>query len=152
MARPGLTRHPKFNRLRLMTGEPEAHVLGHLELLWSVCYEAGDPEIGDAVDIEAAAGWDGEPGKLCKALLECGGKGRVGFIEPTAADPERFQVHDLYDHCPEYVKKRVERELARTARGKTLSELRREAGKRGAGVRWAKKEPAGDGKRRRLSS
>lgn len=54
MARPGLTQHPKFRRLaRLLGSAPLA--LGCLELMWEVCYQNGDPLLGDAVDVEAAA-------------------------------------------------------------------------------------------------
>jgi hypothetical protein len=118
-----------------MTGEPEALVRGCLELLWECAYESGDPVIGDADAVEAAAKYPGEPGRLFRALLDCGGKGAAGFIETVDGDPDRFQVHDLFDHCPEYVKKRMAREHARKQTGKTLSEIRAEAGRKGGSKR-----------------
>ena len=136
MGRPGLGNHPKFRRAMCLLSETRAHVRGHLELLWEVAYECGKPEIGDAADVELAADWQGEPGKLCQALLQCGGKGHAGFIEDIPGEPGRYQVHDLYDHAPEYVRKRVDRELARQRIGKTLSEIRAEAGRRGAAAKW----------------
>jgi hypothetical protein len=136
MARPGLRKHPKFLRLVAMIGEPQAHVLGHLECMWETAYECGDPSIGDALDVELVAGWDGASGALCKAMLECGGTGRAGFIEECREAPGRYEVHDLYDHCPEYVRKRMDREAARRAVGKTLSEVRAEAARK----RWDKPE------------
>ena len=106
MARPGLTKHPKFLRLVHMLGEPPAHVQGHLEFLWATAYEDGEPRIGDAVGVELAAGWDGKAGDLCKALLECGGAGKAGFIEEVPGEPGIFQVHDLFENAPEYVSSR----------------------------------------------
>ena len=132
MGRPGLGNHPKFRRAMRLLGETRAHIRGHLELLWEVAYECGKPEIGDAADVELAADWQGEPGRFCQAILECGGKGHAGFIEEIADEPGRYQVHDLYDHAPEYVRKRMDRELARQRTGKTLSDIRAEAAKK----RW----------------
>jgi hypothetical protein len=81
MGRPGLGIHPKFKRLCAILREPRPHVRGYLELIWEVAYEAGNPMIGDAAMIEAAAEWPGEFGVLCNALLECGGSQKAGFIE-----------------------------------------------------------------------
>jgi len=113
MARPGLRNHVKFKRAQRILDIPAPHLIGHLECLWATCYECGDPVVGDQESIEAAAEWVGKAGELFEALLTCGGKGSVGFIEPVPGDPERFQVHDLFDHAPEYVKKRQQREQAR---------------------------------------
>jgi len=136
VARPGLVKHPKFLRLvRLLSVSPP-HAYGLLEFLWAVAYECGNPEIGDSLDVELAAGWDGESGKLTTALLKCGGEGHAGFIEPIEGEPGRFQIHDLYDHAPDYVKRRMEREATRQARGKTLSQVRSEAARK----RWSDKE------------
>lgn len=141
MGRPGLMNHPKFSRLIYMLGEPKPHVRGYLELLWEVAYECGEARIGDVVDIELAAGWSGEPGKLCKALLECGGEGRPGLIEEVPGEPGRYQVHDLYDHAPEYVRKRMDREQARKRSGRTLSDVRAEAALKS----WENREKAASG-------
>jgi hypothetical protein len=105
MARPGLKTHPKFRRLVHVLGVPVPHALGYLECVWDVCYERGDPLLGDALDVELAAQWPGEQGKLFKALLDC------RFIDPVEHD--RYQVHDLFDHAPDYVRKRMEREHTR---------------------------------------
>lgn len=125
MARPGLDKHPKFRRLMHMLGERKSHVRGYLECLWETAYETGNPVIGDDVDIELAADWPGEPGKLATALLTCGGDGRVGFIEEVVTDcnalnnglrnsvTKTFQVHDLFDHAPEYVTHRRTKEAER---------------------------------------
>jgi hypothetical protein len=92
---------------------PAPHVLGHLEYLWATAYECGEPRIGDMVSVELAAAWVGEPGKLCKVLLECGGEGRAGFIEPMPGQPGIYQIHDLHDHAPDYVQARARKETER---------------------------------------
>lgn len=145
MARPGLTKHPKFLRLMHILGVPAPHARGYLELLWETAYENGEPRIGDSVDVELVAGWPGESGKLCDALLTCGGSGRAGFIEDEPGEPGRYRVHDLFDHAPDYVQRRMKRELARQSDGKTISRIRSEAAKQ----RWAN---ASDCKRQTLAS
>lgn len=142
MARPGLTQHPKFRRLaRLLGSAPLA--LGCLELMWEVCYQNGEPYLGDTVDVEAAAQWPGEPKTLCQALLDAGGPGRAGFIEEAPDRPGCYQCHDLYDHAPAYVAKRMVREAARVERGQTLSDLRAEAGRKGGKQKVSKREANG---------
>lgn len=131
MSRPGFFSHPKFRRLAHSLGGDEAKALGHLEFLWSVGYENGEEEIGDFTDVELAAKWSGEPGALTKALLTCGGEGRAGLIDRIGTS-DRYQIHDLFDHCPEYVKRRAKRESDRRKSGKSLSDIRRES----AAKRW----------------
>lgn len=106
MARPGLTTHPKFRRLMHELSLSKAHAWGHLECLWQPAYESGNAVIGDAVDVEIAADWQGESGKLAAALLKC------RFIEETGDG--RLQIHDLHANAPEYVRQRWSRELLRT--------------------------------------
>ncbi len=131
MARPGFTKHRKFVRLaRLLGCAPLA--LGCLEFMWDVCYENGDPYLGDVLDVESAAQWGGDSGALCAALLACGGEGKAGFIEELADRPGHFQCHDFFDHAPRYVGKRLQREMERKLKGTTLSEIRSEAGRKGA--------------------
>ena len=129
MARPGLSQNRKFRRLARAIGS-DVLARGSLEFLWDTAYEAGNDYLGDAEDVELASRRTGEPGVLCKALLEAGGDGSAGFIEK---DPDRpgFLVHDLFQNAPEYVQKRMKRELERNQRGETISELRRQAGKNG---------------------
>ncbi len=138
MGRPGLDKHPKFRRLMHVLKETRAHIRGHLECLWEVAYENGNPEIGDAMDVALAADWQGEPGAFCKAALECGGKGKAGFIEPTSDNATRYRIHDLYDHAPEYVRKRCDRETDRQRRGTTLQKIRSTAARTAALARWQK--------------
>jgi hypothetical protein len=105
--------HRKFVRLVAVLGLPRAHVRGLLECLWDVAYQCGEQYLGDTLDVELAAGWTGEPGALCRALTECGGNGDAGFIEQLPDRPGRFQVHDLFHHAPDYVRKRWIREAER---------------------------------------
>src|SRR5207245_3531876 len=139
MARPGLTQHRKFLRLsRTLGNAPLA--LGCLEFLWEKCYQNGDDYLGDEVDVEAAAQWPGKPGDLCRALLEAGGDGNLGFIEKIEGRSGHFRCHELYHHAPKYVSKRLERELERKEKGVTISELRAEAGRKGAAAKHGKRE------------
>jgi len=107
MARPGLREHPKFLRLVHLLGMPAPHVLGHLEFLWSVGYQCGNPKIGDQIDVELAAGWTGEKCVLCAALRA------VGFLDQVG---DVFFIHDLHENAPEYVKRRWRREKERKKR------------------------------------
>lgn len=127
MARPGLDKHPKFRRLIFNLGETRALARGLLECLWETAYETGNPRIGDSIDVELAADWHGEPGKLTNALSDCGGD-RPGFIELVNG---AWEIHDLYANAPEYVQKRMGREAERNRKGVTISELRAEAGRKG---------------------
>lgn len=127
MARPGLLNHRKFRRLCDSLALPEPYVLGLLECLWSVAYEAGDELVGDARDVELACRWPGERGMLASALASAGGEHSAGFVEEVPGQPGIFRVHDLFDHAPEYVRRRAQREEARRASGKTISDLRRDA-------------------------
>jgi hypothetical protein len=81
-----------------MLGEPAAHVHGHLEALWESAYARGDPAIGDASDVEAAAEWDGMAGAFCKAALQS------GFLDDVDGV---FHVHDLLVNAPAYVAARA---------------------------------------------
>jgi len=128
MARPSLFTHRKFRKLYRLLGS-EALAVGSLELMWNVGYADGDPRLGESADVELAAKWDGEPGELTRCLLE------VGFID-LADDGQTFAIHELYDHAPEYVRKRMDREDERKRKGLSLRAIRSEAGRRGAEALW----------------
>jgi hypothetical protein len=110
--RPTFPNHRKLLRACRILGEPRPHVIGYMELLWHACNETGDPYIGDADDIASAAEYPGEPKKLVQALLDCGGNGCSGLIEE---DPNRYgyQIHNYFDHAPEYVMNRRKAEQER---------------------------------------
>lgn len=146
MGRSGLDKDRKFLRLAralnsAATGYGEILARGVLETLWSAAYERADDHIGDADDVEIAAKWPGARGALVEALSMAGGGGdAAGFIEP---DPDRggYRVHDLWDHAPPWVKRKAEAEAARQAAGKTLADVRREAGRKGRARQLAGKQP-----------
>jgi predicted nucleic acid-binding Zn ribbon protein len=123
MARIALTTHRKFlhlaRSLALLLPDVRvgSRVIAHgvLETLWAPCWSARDPYVGTSDDIEAVCEWHGERGALTKALLAAGGAKSVGFIEPyegelrDASEPH-YQVHDFFDHCPNYVRRPRSRE------------------------------------------
>ena len=122
MARPGTYTHRKFVRLA-RTLRDAAKAAGCLEFIWAAAYEAGDPNVGSPEDMEYLARWDGEAGVLARALID------AGFIDVDADG--NCLVHDLFDHAPDYVQRRMQREAERKEKGVTISELRADAGRKG---------------------
>lgn len=103
MGRPGLSRNKKWAKFARLIGD-ECRARGALEFVWEFAYEAGDPVLGGPAEVESIARWRGKKGALFAALRDCGvADGQVGFIEPAPGQPDVWQVHDLYDHAPEYV-------------------------------------------------
>lgn len=103
MARAELTEHRKFLRLVHILGMPEPHVLGHLEYLWRSGYQTGNAYVGDSKDVELAAKWHGEEGQFFTALTAK----EVNLLDMN--QDGTYSIHDLYDHAPEYAKKRMRR-------------------------------------------
>ena len=96
MARAGLKDHMKFKRLVYILREPVPHVWGYLECLWATSYQQRSDQIGDRIDVELAADFPREPGKLVDALIV------TGFIDLVEGV---HYVHDLVDHAPPYVRR-----------------------------------------------
>jgi hypothetical protein len=103
-----------------MLNLPRPYVRGLLETLWESAHETGDPVIGAVEDVEAAAEWTGEPGVLAEALI------RLRFLDSVETDvtdvtdgdghpsrPSRWELHDYFDHAPDYAKDRGQREQER---------------------------------------
>ena len=67
-----------------------AHAVGYLECLSEVAYER---LLAMQKDVELAAHWPGESGKLFEALMNCGGDGRAGFIEQREDRHGRWQSY-----------------------------------------------------------
>lgn len=134
MARPGLMRHRKFARLARLIGS-DVLARGHLELLWEVAYENGDDQVGDAGDLEHLARWTGPAGALASALVES------GFFD---LEGDMYRVHDLWDHAPDYVRKRRHREVERQTKGATLKSVTGQCPPSGA----EQPEPAPNGRTR----
>lgn len=133
-ARPSLFDHPKFRRLVDELGMPLPHVLGHLEFLRHSAYARYGEPLGDARDVEFAAEWRGESGLFAEALW------RNGFIDDVGGATPCFRVHDLYEHAPDAVKKRLDRAAVRRELGVTLHQ-RRQASAR---ARWRRRDLARD--------
>lgn len=118
MAKPDLTDHKKFRRLRrLLDNIPTPYAVGLLELMWLRGYQTGDPNLGDVADVEGAAEWPGELGRFCSACVES------GFL---VAQPDgSFVIHDLLDHAPEWARKRMLRKRQGLKRvGRTADNVR----------------------------
>lgn len=109
--RPTLLNNTKFKRLCLELKLPRAQVIGHLELLWSVAHESGVPVFRTAKDVEAAAEWAGDSGLFSSSMLE------IGLIDSIDSG---FELHDYWEHAPEYVQKRRTRELERKVKAAKL--------------------------------
>lgn len=135
MGLPGLRTHRKFRRLVAILRIPEAHALGHLQMLWETAWDHLTPTLGDATDVELAAGWVGDHGALAPALVACGGE-KPGFLEQ--GEDGRFVVHDFEEHAPRWVKEKLKKRRELEAEGLSISDLKREAGRRGAASRWQK--------------
>jgi hypothetical protein len=78
-----LTDHPKMRRLKLLTGVSPVYLQAHLCELWkwTMLYApSGDLTKYDAIDIAAAAAWEGDPRTFYNALAECGIAGEAGFL------------------------------------------------------------------------
>ena len=115
MARPTLMGHRKFRRLCRLLGRPRYQCRGILELIWDSANESGEPILGDDVDVELTAEWDGKEGELVKALESS------GLIESKILDNgTTYEVHNFWHHCPAYVRKRRDRELMRREQGDRL--------------------------------
>jgi len=70
--------------------------------MWHVAYGqvANAAHFRDAEEIEAAAEWIGEDGALADVLID------LGFVDAVEGG---YVVHDIEDHCPQFVLKRIRR-------------------------------------------
>ncbi|MEM8873643.1 MAG: hypothetical protein AAGD32_05225 [Planctomycetota bacterium] len=93
----------KILRLSRLLKLPRAHAIGHLELLWMSAHDALRDDVGDAIDVEAAAEWEGEEGEFAAAMIE------VGLLDEH---DDTLYVHDYYEHLPEMHLKRLLRKVA----------------------------------------
>lgn len=121
MPKAELFDHRKFIRLKRLLNAPTPHVVGYLECLWRRGYQTGSDVMGDAMDVEAAAEYPGEPGTFCRSALD------VGFIEERT--PGVYAIHDLYEHAPKYAKLRMHRKGTAPKVWKSVSEPKPEKAK-----------------------
>lgn len=102
MAKTDIRTNPKFRKLCRRLNLPDAHALGHLECLWLTSYTvAANPvHFRDSEEIEAAADWRGKDGDLAQVLID------IRFLDQVDGG---FVVHDMADHAPDFVQKRLKR-------------------------------------------
>jgi hypothetical protein len=114
MARSELRQNLKFRKLQKLLKLPVPYVVGLLECMWQCGYESGNDLLGSSEDVELAAEWPGKAGSLFKALIE------TKFVDKRGLT---YHIHDLADHAPEYVKKRIiRRHIERNSNDKGLSQ------------------------------
>jgi hypothetical protein len=95
----------KFKALIRALGIPKPYVRGLLETMWDCAHECGNSILGSPAEVEAAAEWSGKCGKLFEAL-------KVGrWIDEIKEGC--WEIHDYWDHAPEYVKGRLRKEKER---------------------------------------
>ncbi len=100
MAKPDLWACTKFKRLCRALNLPRPYIVGLLETLWQAGYATANSFVGSSEDVECAAEWPGNPGVLTAALVD------ARFIDH---DDSGYYIHDLADHAPDYVRKRIDR-------------------------------------------
>lgn len=99
MARLSLRGCRKFRAVSRAIGLATAR--GSLELLWDVANDTADDVLGSADDVEDVAGWRGDRGALVAVLT------RERFLD--ALPGGLYRVHDFWDHCPDYVRRKAKR-------------------------------------------
>lgn len=117
----GTLNHVKVKRLKKLLGKPLYCAMGVLESLWQLCMECCDEgNIGKFSNEEIAdhIEWEGDPNLLISALTES------GWLD-TCSD-ERLIVHDWFAHCPEFIRKRIEKRKAREVKKSLKKEDQRE--------------------------
>lgn len=114
MAKHSTIQTIKFKRLVRDLNECEAHVLGHLEMMWQHAHTNNSPVFETLDDVELAAGWDGQPGSLADALV----KSRWLDLRKDG----KYECHDYLDHAPYYV---IDRMRKRESRGNVLDMSRK---------------------------
>jgi hypothetical protein len=108
MARLTLERNVKFKSLVKRLRLPRPYVRGLLETMWDCAHECGKPVLGTSEEVEDSAEWPGKKGVLFEAL-------RDGRWIDQSGDGQ-WQIHDYWDHAPEYVKDRQRAEERRRAK------------------------------------
>lgn len=98
----------KFTKAQRATGLPKYALAGVLQCLWN--FAAKDAYLGDIgkfsnEDIALAIGWDGDPDELIAALVQ------TGWIDKDSVS--RLVIHDWGDHCEDWIRKKVGREMGK---------------------------------------
>lgn len=122
VGRPGLLNSRKFKRFCAIMQEaddlPPSYCLGLIEHMWqSHSYVEGDAILGDALGVKMATGYPGSADVIVRALMSAGAPDKAGFIEEVPGSTGLFQVHDLDENAPAYVKRRAKRTADRKRSG-----------------------------------
>ena len=107
MAKATLIGDQKFQLLVHRLGLPGPHVLGLLEYMWQSAYSSCNPILRTRAAIEITAGWTGTVGEFADAVLDP----NHNFIDER--EDGQFEIHDFWDHAPDFVKKRYLRAAER---------------------------------------
>lgn len=113
----GFPRHRKTMHLSRLVG---SGAIGHLVTFWvAVALQCPDGDLDgwSERDVENAAGWSGEPGKLVAALLE------TRFLDATDTG---FTPHDWKEHQPWVIGAKKRSEAAKNA-GKASGKSRKKS-------------------------
>ena len=132
------TADPNSREVRRLAAElnlPDYSALGLWEFLSQTAFNAASPSLGDALDVELSAHWDGERGRFVEAALA------AGWI--TEDSPGHFALATYQERKPRWTDQRERRADLRKASGKSISDLRSEAGLKGAAARASKREASG---------
>jgi hypothetical protein len=76
--------------------------------MWMTAWNSGVVSFESREDVELAAEWSGEPGGFVSALLE------ERWLDETELG---LEIHDWWDHAPDYVRKRKDMLLLALSRG-----------------------------------
>lgn len=90
-------RNRDFKRLVRLLNEPVPHILGYLLMLWHSAIESDDANFGDAVDVEAAAGYSGPNRAFAAVFADCGFLDRSERIDGSN---DYSLSHDWNHHSP----------------------------------------------------
>jgi hypothetical protein len=103
----GTINHPKVDALMAALGKDRPFVIGILTMLWDFCGSySPDGTIGryDDAAIARAVEWKNDPTALITALV------KTRWLDRTTKAQGRLVVHDWFDHCEEYVVKKLQRD------------------------------------------
>jgi hypothetical protein len=97
MAKPSFYNHWKFKLLTAELQRSRVQTLGHIQMLWDSA-ASRNRHIFRAEEIEATIEWDGDEGKAVEALE------KARLIDNLGDG--QYAIHDWFEHCPEYIKRK----------------------------------------------
>lgn len=136
MPKLSLDKSVKFKRLLHLTKMPRPYITGLLDAFWSAAHSNGNPIIGSDLAVEIASEWPGERGRWFAWMRD------ERWIETCGKN--KWRIKDYFDHCPDYVIKRIARDRGVEYKGlrqQLMSEYRNPA--ESGGIRRRKKDSGG---------